>query len=298
MAARLSIPPTSTKITEAVYCHLESAIRPSRILRVACAGREHCRQDYLIERNGYVCHGLELVIQGKGELRISGKTFRLLPGHLFLYGPGIAHTIRSDPRAPMIKYFADFFGGIKGEIFPRGVIKPGEVRRVLELEAMSRLFEELIREGKKTTSTRRAICGEYMRLLLLKSTEAGSAETRDVSQSFLNLNRCRAHVDEHFASLSGLRALADAVRLEPRYICRLFKRYRLPTPYRYLTSRRMNRAAELLVTTTFPIKSIAAQTGYEDALHFSRVFSRHFRCSPSEFRRNTDSVQHRRPGFM
>ena len=280
-----SLPPLSSEITDAVYCHLESKIGPNRQLRVACAGKEFCRTDYRVERDGYVCYGLELVVQGKGELRMAQKTFRLLPGHLFLYGPGVPHVIRCDPETPMVKYFADFFGGAPREIFSSGVIGPGEVRRTPELESMARLFDELLREGKKATSIRREVCAEYMKLLLLKSTEAGPATTAAYSQSLENLNRCRSYIDEHAVSLAGLEALAETVHLDPRYICRLFKRDRLPSPHRYIVSRRMNRAAELLVTTSLPVKSVAARSGYDDALHFSRAFSQYFQCSPTEFRK-------------
>lgn len=285
------LPPLSSEITHAVYCHLESRIRASRQLLVACAGRELCRPDYLVERGGYPCYGLELVVQGKGEVRIGGKTFRLLPGHLFLYGPGIRHAIRCDSKAPMVKYFADFFGDSPRKLFAGGVINPGEVRRTPELEAMSRIFDELIREGKKATAFRHSVCAEYMKLLLLKSAEGAPSTTGAYSRSLENLNRCRACVDEHAATLSGLQALADAVHLDPHYVCRLFRRYHLPTPHRYLVSRRMNRAAELLVTTAMPIKAIAAETGYDDPLHFSRTFSRHFQCSASEFRKQRLKVK-------
>ena len=92
-------------------------------------------------------------------------------------------------------------------------------------------------------------------------------------------------------SLNGLQAIADAVHLDPRYVCRLFKRFHLPSPHRYLVACQMNRAAELLVTTRDAIKTIAAQTGYEDALHFSRLFRQRFDCSPSEFRSQNSAVR-------
>jgi AraC family transcriptional regulator of arabinose operon len=279
------IPPLSGEVTQAVYCHLESRVRRSGELRVACAGREHCRSDYHIQRSGYVCFGLELVIQGQGELRMRGETIRLLPGHVFLYGPGIGHDIRSDPDAPMIKYFVDFFGGSAGTLFAGKVLAPGDVRLVHELEPMMRLFDELLREGKKPSPLRAEVCALYTRLLLLKTAEAGPALASPHLQSLVNFNRCKTYIDENAERLPSLRAVAGAVHLDPRYICRLFQRYHYLSPHRYIVSRRMSRAAELLVTTDLPVKSVAARTGYEDALHFSRVFARHFRCAPREFRK-------------
>ena len=279
------LPPLSQAVTQADYCQLEARIRRSSALRVACAGQEHCRPDYQIRRSGYVCHGLELVVQGKGELRIKGKTYQLRPGHIFLYGPSIAHEIRCDPAAPMIKYFVDFFGGSRDRLLAHRVIQPGEVRFVHELEAMVSLFDELIREGKKASPLHAEICAQYAFLLLLKSGEAGEADSRTRAQSLINFQRCRIYVEEHAKTLSGLQALARAVHLDPRYICRLFKRHHYLSPHRYIIARRMSRAAELLATTEWPIKTVAMEVGYEDPLHFSRVFARYFRCSPRDFRK-------------
>jgi AraC-like DNA-binding protein len=282
--ATTPLPPTSEQVTQAAYCHLESGVGHGRHIRVACIGREHCQPDYRIERDGYVCHGLELVVQGKGELTIGGKTYGLLPGHLFLYGPGIAHAIRCDPRTPMVKYFADFSGDLEAEFGGLGVIQPGEVRRTPELDVLRHLFDEMIREGRKVAPARREICAQQMKLLLLKTTEAGNADIHPYSQSLANLNRCRRLIEDQATELASLQTVASAVHLDPRYICRLFKRFNLPSPYVYLVTCRMNRAAELLVTTTDPIKSIAAQCGYPDPLHFSRVFKDFFSSPPSEFR--------------
>jgi AraC family transcriptional regulator of arabinose operon len=285
------LPPLSQAVSQAVYCQLEARVRRSSSLRVACAGREHCRPDYLIRRADYVCHGLELVVQGKGELCMKGKTYQLRPGHIFLYGPSIAHEIRCDPAAPMIKYFVDFFGGSGEKLYAHGMIQPGGVRLVHELEAMVLLFDELLREGKKASPLRVEICAQYASLLLLKSGEAGEADSRMRAQSLINFQRCRIYVEEHAKTLSGLQALASAVHLDPRYICRLFKRHHYLSPHRYIIARRMSRASELLSTTEWTVKTVAMEVGYDDPLHFSRVFARYFRCAPSEFRKYGNTRQ-------
>lgn len=295
MKVSTQLPPTSLQVTQGVYCHLESKIGKSRQIKVACIGREHCRPDYQIERDGYVCYGLELVVQGKGELDIGGKTYGLLPGHLFLYGPGIAHGIRCDTRAPMVKYFADFAGDLAHEFGNIGVISPGEVRRTPELDVLRHLMDEMIREGKKAAPARRELCAQQMKLLLLKTVEAGHADMHPYSQSIANLSRCRKLIEENATVIASLQAVADAVNLDPRYICRLFKRFNLPSPYVYLVACRMNRAAELLITTTEPVKAIAAQCGYADPLHFSRVFRNQFSFPPSEFRSQSFSLRPRMP---
>ena len=132
------IPPNSQQVIDAVICHLETRVYKSRELRVAEAGRERCQPDYLIERTGYPCFTLELVASGRGELEIGGKKLQLLPGHIFLYGPRIRFTMRTDPAAPMLKYFIEFFGSSPDRLFHSGIMKPGEVRRSAESASRAR----------------------------------------------------------------------------------------------------------------------------------------------------------------
>jgi len=279
-----AIPPTSRQVVEAVICHLEPRVYKSRQIRIAGAGRERCRHDYLIERDNHPCFTLELVVSGKGELRMGGRTRTLLPGHLFLYGPGIAFRMRTDPQAPMLKYFIEFFGGSRARLFHSGIIKPGQVRRVSDIDHLGELCDRLIAAGKRQSPRRQAICAAYLNLILIKTTEAASHDRKSSVQLLENLERCRSLIEKNCHDIFNLRNLGRLAHLDPSYICRLFKQFKLPSPHRYLNHCRMNRAVEILLTTDRPIKWVAASVGFLDPLHFSRNFRRQFGCSPRDFR--------------
>ncbi len=287
------IPPNSQQVVDAVICHLESRVYRSRELRIAGAGRERCLPEYLIDRTNHPCYTLEFVVSGQGDLLLEGERFQLLPGHLFLYGPGIRFTVRTDPDAPMLKYFIEFFGSTPRELFPEGVIAPGEVRRITGIDHLAGLCEELIAAGKRRSPQQQALCAAYLRLILLKTTESVAHTPQSSVHLLENLERCRSLMEKHFAVIPNLRVLSQMAHLDPSYICRLFRQFRLPTPHRYLDGCRMNRAVELLLTTAQPIKQVAEAVGYGDPLHFSRNFRRHFGCPPSDFRET--SLQRRLP---
>ncbi|MGJ8640337.1 MAG: helix-turn-helix domain-containing protein [Opitutaceae bacterium] len=79
-------------------------------------------------------------------------------------------------------------------------------------------------------------------------------------------------------------ALADSEGLSLSTFRRHWlKRIGIP-PATYLTNKRMEEAARLLITTQLPIKAIAIHVGYEDPLHFSRAFRKHFNRSPRNYR--------------
>jgi AraC family transcriptional regulator of arabinose operon len=78
--------------------------------------------------------------------------------------------------------------------------------------------------------------------------------------------------------------VADAVGLSTSRLAHLFRAEAGQTPQRYLETRRMQRAAELLVRTSFSIKQIAAAVGFESPFYFSLRFKAWTRQSPTAFR--------------
>lgn len=84
-------------------------------------------------------------------------------------------------------------------------------------------------------------------------------------------------------------ALDEAIRAMPfnyDYLRKLFKKEMGVTPLEYMTNLRMKKAETMLTamwTKDYSVSEIAQLCGFEDALYFSRVFKKHFGCSPSIF---------------
>ena len=83
----------------------------------------------------------------------------------------------------------------------------------------------------------------------------------------------------------SLRELAASAGMSVPHFCARFKQaFGLP-PMRYLLQHRMHHAAHLLSNKNLSISEIAAQVGYPDLFHFSKMFKRHFKVGPREMRR-------------
>ncbi len=92
----------------------------------------------------------------------------------------------------------------------------------------------------------------------------------------------RDHTDPNFALDEAMRDLP----LQYDYLRKLFRREMGMTPLEYRTQLRMKRAAQMLGAMWAPdcsVGEIAQQCGYDDALYFSRVFKKHFGCSPTAY---------------
>lgn len=88
------------------------------------------------------------------------------------------------------------------------------------------------------------------------------------------MRRVTAHIDAHLASSIRNRDLAAAAKLSCGYFCQAFKDSFGCPPHAYIVRRRVERAKELLETTSTPLSQIALDCGFSDQSHFSRIFRR------------------------
>lgn len=85
------------------------------------------------------------------------------------------------------------------------------------------------------------------------------------------------------AELSAFK-VSNAFAISERYFSRLFRK-NLNTPFpKYVNYERIKKATTLLVTTDLPVKAIANNVGYKDALYFSKIFKKYRLSSPENYR--------------
>ena len=283
MARFSPLPPLSHQVVASRYASLEQQIKKSSTLRIACAGREQCGKDYFIERKTFPCLALEFVYQGSGSLETDGQHFPLYPGMLFCYGPHSPYQMKSNPILPMMKYFVDFYGDEAKSLFAKGVIRPGQVLQTLDTEDFQFLFDRLIHDGTKLNQQTSEICLQYLKIILLKTCQAIKPVSSRISSSTSRFSHCRKFIDENYLHLKNLQDITHGLHLSTVHLCRLFHQFNQPSPYQYLIHKKMNRAVELLIGGGLSVKNVAAELGYDDPYHFSRLFKQHFGHSPKNF---------------
>ncbi|WP_085908622.1 AraC family transcriptional regulator [Kiloniella majae] len=80
-------------------------------------------------------------------------------------------------------------------------------------------------------------------------------------------------------------SLADKVGMSRASFAEKFKKIYGTSPIELLRSVRLQRAAELLASTDFPIKVIASKVGYQSRSYFTRAFETEFGKAPDTYRK-------------
>ncbi|CAM3609082.1 DUF2961 domain-containing protein [Marinicrinis lubricantis] len=108
--------------------------------------------------------------------------------------------------------------------------------------------------------------------------ENGSAQHQTVEQ-------VKRYVQEHYAKKIHLQDVADAVSMSRTYISNLFKQQTGMTIWNYLVAVRMQHARDMLLRSSMKSYEVAMRVGYENSIHFSKLFREHFGLNPMEFKR-------------
>lgn len=93
-----------------------------------------------------------------------------------------------------------------------------------------------------------------------------------------------AFIDEHLGEGLTLPAIARPLALSPHHFAHVFKRATGVAPHQYVMRRRVERAKELLVSTSLPIADVALAVGFANQSHFSAAFHRASGMTPQGYR--------------
>lgn len=283
-ARSVPAPVLSTQVSGSRYFFLRRSGGGGAGLEPAYGGFEQCNPDYVVQRERPGFTAVELVVGGAGWVHLNGRVTSLRPGVMFSYDPRTRLEIRTEPEQPMAKYFLCFGGARAARRLRVAGLAAGTAVRLAMYPEVQHGFEELIREGQHHRASTGRICAALVEVMLLKVEQlAGLAgqQGHEAEETFL---LCRTLIETRTAELATLSDIVRVTAVEPTRLCRLFRRFQGLSPYQYLLRCKMALAAERLMAPGVLVKEVAAQVGFADPYHFSRVFKQVHHLSPAGFR--------------
>lgn len=92
------------------------------------------------------------------------------------------------------------------------------------------------------------------------------------------------YMEQHYSEDLSLTSLAEEFFLAPTYLAKCFKDKTGSSVMQYLEGYRMQRAQELLRSSSLSISEIALKSGYNDSNYFTRSFRKYSGVTPREYR--------------
>lgn len=263
-----------------IFCDLLS--RSGVDFSLACAGKEECANEYRIVRKGFRFFAVELVVAGEWNLELAGKNYRLGPGSAFAYGPDTSYALNTKSGGRFVKYFADFVGPHAGSLLKRARLDTRPIS-VVNAGWFFDVFDEILASAAHSKSVAQDLATLWARILLIKLGEEPRKGIGRKSTAYGSYIRCRRFLRENFLHIKSVNDAAQACHVAPAYLSRLFQKYSDEAPRTFLTRLKTGHAAILLQRSHCSVKEAAQHVGFDDPLHFSRVFKKHFGVAPSGF---------------
>lgn len=209
-----------------------------------------------------------LLIMRKGTLRFTedGVPVELHEGEYYLQRAHLKQTGEVESDLP--NYFFFHFHGK----FEEGGKLP--IRGTFSMETIQPLLEGIAMLGFGAEKM------EYERYFYAVLSELAKQQRNEsVAENI------RTFILKNYTKKISLEDVADHCYLSVNTVIETFKQTYGRTPHRYLTDCRLEKACELLVSTTRPITSICLDVGFEEYSVFYRAFSVKYKTSPAEYRK-------------
>ena len=240
---------------------------------------------------------------GQGEkLRISSKAVYSYPTHIHTYCEMIlyepfdgeitvnAQSIRADSCcailiAPLDLHRVFVRGGegarfIKVELLAEKAERSAVVKDVAADDFLRHLFEEL------RSCDRDETYAELLAMTALHLLQKNGRTIPPIAASPANHLAMQAvrMIYENYCKPMTLDEAAGALFVSPQYLSKVFKNMVGVGFSQFISELRLNRAAYLLTSTTYPITQICFECGFGNLSHFLRRFKQKFGVSPSDYR--------------
>ncbi|MEC0226345.1 response regulator [Paenibacillus alba] len=131
---------------------------------------------------------------------------------------------------------------------------------------------------------------QYFRLCAVRRLEQAANILMDRARKAKNLQKesvvdqVKRYIEAYYAQSWGLQELADHVAMSRSHLAKLFKEQAGMTIWTYCVNVRMRKARDLLLTSSLKSYEIAQQVGYENSIHFSRIFKQYHGLNPMEYK--------------
>lgn len=94
-----------------------------------------------------------------------------------------------------------------------------------------------------------------------------------------------SYIENNLTEDFSVNSLSEHFGISVYYLCHLFKKVTGTTVIEYRNELRFTKAKQLLISTNEGISEIALQLGFGDSAYFSKLFVKHEKISPSEYRK-------------
>lgn len=249
-----------------------------------------------------------IVTAGSAVIAAGAERFTAKQGDGFFVNSGVLHGMWScgsfECRFHSAVFHPRLVGGNIDSIFWQNYIHPlisDGTRQSIHFEpsipwhkeslcAIESAWESCVEEPLGYDLQVREALSRFTFLLSRNRPGAGKAPSEKAIRNEQRMKEMLRFIQENYADELNTAAIAGSAMISESECLRCFRNTIGTAPIQYLKQFRIQKAAELLLTSEEGMAEIGAQCGFQDASYFSKTFRALKGSSPSEYRKEKRAI--------
>ena len=221
--------------------------------------------------------------EGMFESAPSGKRV-VTAGSVMLLFPGIWHRYRPLHQVGWDEYWVSYSGDYAQRLVQRGFIVPEDpvLNTGLDDAILQPYLSLLDRVRVERPGYQQMIAANTMEILAAALAAVRTSQTD--GRATAAIHEAKIILAQRAEERVDMEQIAASLHMSYAHFRRLFKQQTGLSPYQYHLQLRINRARELLQSTTLGIKHVAIRLNFENPYHFSKIFKQKTGMSPHQWR--------------
>lgn len=262
--------------TEGIFVHTPSVFAKENLFYVHLEALYTCGPQYEVQRTGLDSFLLFFIREGEMLFEYEGRSFVAHKKDIVLLDCMKPHHYKALTHTEF--YWFHFDGSASRAYFEHFRENKGlHFREQRNMEEHFALIHDLMRSGCPDEGIM-SVHVHRILALLFSSVGKSSAPTDVVA-------RAKVYMDEHYMEKLSAEQIAEASRVSPSHLFRVFRRETGLTPYGYLTNVRMEHAMKMLLNTSCSVEEIADRCAFCSSANFIRAFRQSTGVTPRSFRK-------------
>lgn len=256
--------------------------------------QEHPKSHILTWNRGRILNDYYVIYISKGKGVFASDltgSIEIEAGTCFFLYPGVLHRYKPDPNVGWEEYWIGFNGYYIEQLMTSGFFDPRYPFVYLGLhKEILILFRKIIEEVQASlVGYPQQIAGLALQILGGIHSVTQHHEYHDNPTEKL-IAKAKFIIQDSFENNLDMEKLASELPMGYSRFRKTFKTVTGESPNQYHLNLRLERAKNLILTTSLNITEIANQTGFESVFYFSKMFKKKNGVSPKFYRSTTGDI--------
>ncbi len=242
------------------------------------------RANAVIEPHSHNSYELLFILQGRGFVCIEDRRYAIAPYDLIITRPALHHYLEFDTSLSYERYNCLI---VPEHPLARIAAHVSEKREVLHCIEHPTIIENFLRLGKYQKECEASVfldlCNALLCEVLYSAKMADGALLSSPEQKSPVVERALEYINENLFTIDDVEEVANALFLAKNYFFRVFKNAMKISPKKYITSKRLL-AAQQLLRAGERATSVYLRCGFSTYPAFYKRYVEFFGYAPSEER--------------